>query len=290
MKICWDNLEEITYDKKKERFRYKGHLKHYHDKCLGCGDPFLGGPNNKYCDGFCSNGGEKNPRFGDHRNWVEIHGEDYTHPRKGVKFSETHIQNIKESRIKSGCAAGEKNPNYKGGYHSKNIARYDLFAPQLEPYGEECRRNAEDSNILEVKCTYCGKWHKPRIADVKNRIAIGIRSNDTHRLYCSPECKQECPIYKKVKYSTDHPKSKKQHTFATEVPPEFRQMVFERDNHTCQRCGSTKSLQCHHIVPKKLSPMEAVDLSNGITFCKECHKWVHMNIPGCGYGELASCT
>ena len=27
-----------------------------------------------------------------------------------------------------------------------------------------------------------------------------------------------------------------------------------------------------------------MELKNAL--CKECHKWVHMNVPGCGYSEL----
>ena len=203
-------------------------------------------------------------------------------PMKGKKHSDDTKQIISDTN------RGKNAPGWKGGYATKNIPRYDLYAPHLEPY-EECRRNEEDPNILDVKCTYCGKWFTPTCKEVSHRIG-GINSNDTHRFYCLDACKQECSIYKKIKYSVDRPKNKNGKTdLAIEVPPEFRQMVFARDNHTCQRCGSTKSLHCHHIVPKKLSPMEAVDLDNGIALCKHCHKWVHKNIKGCGYKELADC-
>jgi len=62
-------------------------------------------------------------------------------------------------------------------------------------------------------------------------------------------------------------------------------MVFERDNWKCQKCGSDKSLESHHIDPKSLNPGFANDMDSCITLCKDCHKEVHMK-DGCRYYEL----
>jgi hypothetical protein len=56
----------------------------------------------------------------------------------------------------------------------------------------------------------------------------------------------------------------------------WRIMVFIRDNYTCKKCGKHGcELNAHHIIcwidNKKLRYI----VSNGITFCKYCHKEFH---------------
>jgi hypothetical protein len=51
-----------------------------------------------------------------------------------------------------------------------------------------------------------------------------------------------------------------------------RNLSWERDNFTCQKCGKkkvTRNLDCHHIVPYRLSYSHTLD--NLITLCKRCH-------------------
>jgi len=54
----------------------------------------------------------------------------------------------------------------------------------------------------------------------------------------------------------------------------LRAAVFERDNHTCQSCGSTEHLHCHHNTYVRLSVEEMSDL---ITYCARCHKNHHID-------------
>lgn len=55
----------------------------------------------------------------------------------------------------------------------------------------------------------------------------------------------------------------------------FRNKVLERDNYTCQKCGSTENLEVHHKKPYAKYPKLRTVVSNGITLCKECHKKEH---------------
>ncbi|WP_416360620.1 HNH endonuclease [Burkholderia gladioli] len=50
-----------------------------------------------------------------------------------------------------------------------------------------------------------------------------------------------------------------------------------RDRFTCQHCGDARggNLHAHHILPFATHPELRVDVSNGITLCKPCHKAVH---------------
>lgn len=77
----------------------------------------------------------------------------------------------------------------------------------------------------------------------------------------------------------------------------WRNLVFKRDHYTCQKCGVNKNLEANHrkqfsfilsdflLVYSRFSPVEDKetllklamdyqpfwDLSNGETFCKQCH-------------------
>lgn len=56
---------------------------------------------------------------------------------------------------------------------------------------------------------------------------------------------------------------------------ELRQIVLERDEYTCQGCGTSvaTSGQVHHIVPLGCGGTNT--LRNLITLCEECHGRVH---------------
>ena len=59
---------------------------------------------------------------------------------------------------------------------------------------------------------------------------------------------------------------------------EWRDVVFERDNYTCQDCGERGGeLNAHHIKPYNEYPDLRVDVGNGITLCVECHKNRHFS-------------
>jgi 5-methylcytosine-specific restriction enzyme A len=201
----------------------------------------------------------------------------------GKQHSEKTKNKISKSKLGCSGLSGNANPMWKGGYYSKKIPTYDGYVSRLEPY-EQCKRNNDDPNVLEVKCTYCGKWYTPTIHSIVHRIYQGINYNDILRLYCSKSCKQECPLYRQQKQYKGN-----QGYYSREVQPQLRQMVFERDNCTCQKCGNIESLHCHHIDPVVNNPIESADINNCITLCKDCHKEVHQQ-SGCGYVELRKCA
>ena len=178
----------------------------------------------------------------------------------------------------------EKNKESIAKKKKRHLERPALFHTYNErlSYAEETRIR---DIYLEIKCTYCGIWYLPNTGCVIERIRTleGHKSGE-QRLYCSEECKKECPIYSQSKY----PKGFKPST-SREVQPELRQMVFERDEWTCQRCESTTSLHCHHITGVEQNPIESADIDNCITLCKDCHKYVHSQ-EGCRYFDLRRCA
>jgi 5-methylcytosine-specific restriction endonuclease McrA len=54
---------------------------------------------------------------------------------------------------------------------------------------------------------------------------------------------------------------------------EWRKLVLERDNYTCQKCRAKDiRLEVHHVKPKDQYPHLALQISNGITLCVKCHR------------------
>jgi len=64
----------------------------------------------------------------------------------------------------------------------------------------------------------------------------------------------------------------------------WRRAVYQRDNYTCQRCGlkgvRKHPIEAHHIKAFALYPELRFEVNNGITLCKECHKYetVRLNL------------
>ena len=58
---------------------------------------------------------------------------------------------------------------------------------------------------------------------------------------------------------------------------EWRKKVYQRDKYKCVLCGNDKSgeLQAHHIKPVKSNKELILDVSNGLTVCKKCHREIH---------------
>jgi hypothetical protein len=57
---------------------------------------------------------------------------------------------------------------------------------------------------------------------------------------------------------------------------DWRGQVFERDDYTCQMCGTRgHKLAAHHIKRFKTHPHLALWVPNGITLCWPCHRGIH---------------
>ena len=176
-------------------------------------------------------------------------------------------------------------------YYQDNIPVYNTYAPQLE-WCEEVRRNKEDPNILEVRCFRCDEWYIPSLHNTNNRIRY-VKGNskwESH-FYCSKECKNSCSIFNKhintiMKEDAVRAGRLPWLELGREVQSELRQMVLERDEYKCAKCGDSNNLQCHHILPVSIEPLLSADIDNCITLCKECHVKVHKEIDGCGYNQL----
>jgi hypothetical protein len=62
----------------------------------------------------------------------------------------------------------------------------------------------------------------------------------------------------------------------------WRKSVYEKDDYTCQKCNQRSGiLNAHHIEGYAENKDLRVDINNGITFCKKCHKKFHAK-----YGKI----
>ena len=140
---------------------------------------------------------------------------------------------------------------------------------------EKIRENKD--GILEVRCKLCKKWFEPTGRQLEGRILAleGTKGNGGNFMYCSSECKQNCPSYNWKPNYKDYTDKKLYGESELNI---WAKEVKKRDGYTCQFCGSKENIRAHHIKPKKMFPYEALDPDNGITFCEKCHfKIGHQN-------------
>ena len=107
------------------------------------------------------------------------------------------------------------------------------------------------------------------------KIVNTVRSSNVllpNDLYCSSECKKKCSTFNKQKY----PEGFKRYTEQRWGHHTWANLIKERDNDTCQKCGTQeKTMYAHHIIPYSACKFMYLDPPNGITLCKSCHKEVH---------------
>jgi 5-methylcytosine-specific restriction endonuclease McrA len=325
MKLCWDNLWDLRYNRKTGKWYNDNNVAYrYVEACKNCGEPFLTSnkKDGKYCCHCCASNGDNNPFYNKtHSDTFKqklsilaskrVMNED-TKKRislslKGRMISDATREKLKgrvvseDTRKRIGDARRGKRHTeetrnlmsklkYNGGYHLRNLALYDTYAEQLS-WCENVRRNQADINIMEVQCTYCGKWYIPKLDDITHRIqALKGQLGGENRLYCSEHCKSACPLYHKSPETLMREDAVRAGRLtwlkmSREVQSELREMVLERDNHTCKNCGATESLHCHHILPVAVEPLLSADIDNCITLCEQCHKQVHQQ-NGCRTGQL----
>jgi len=124
--------------------------------------------------------------------------------------------------------------------------------------------HANSRKYTNAICVKCGKHFK----------APPIRLMQGMGKYCSINC-----------YMIDHANphitnEDRERTRRIEGYNEWRISVFKRDNFTCQHCGSSigGSLNAHHIIPYAKDKSLRLEISNGITLCKDCHMKEHARL------------
>ena len=167
---------------------------------------------------------------------------------KGKKRSEEFKKKISETR--------------KGKHHSEESKRKIGLANSIalkgrknKPHSEETKRKISEANK--------GRKLPPFSEEFKKKLS------EAHKGKKRPEITGEknsnwkggiTPINKRIRESLEYKL--------------WRTSVFERDNYMCQECGKRGEgdLNADHIKPFSLYPELRLELSNGQTLCKPCHK------------------
>jgi len=321
MKICWDNLEGLKYNKKTGCWLKKGNKYIYKESCKNCNEPYLISPHNKgkFCSKSCANTGGNHPMYGRKHtkkskkkiskscriklNLPEIKKKISDGNKGRIQSQETRkkisdgnkgkiISEETKNKMKENHAniSGKLNPKWKGGVKEKGLPLYNTFAHQIE-WCESVRPTKDKYPLLQVNCTWCGKWFIPKLYNTQNRIrSLNNKNLGEARFYCSNGCKENCPVYGKSPATLMKEDAIKAGRLSwlelpREVQPDLRKMVFERDKYQCIKCGSNESLHCHHLEGIRWNPLESADVDACITVCKDCHKEIHQK-EGCKYNEL----
>jgi len=143
----------------------------------------------------------------------------------------------------------------------------------------------EKEKVIQVHCKNhnCpnskekGGWFIPTKDSFYRRVHA-IEHNDGNEgrfLYCSEECKEECPLYRKsvqqlIKDDLITAGHIPDPLYTSEEYKIWRDYIFGLDNGLCVYCGKPATI-AHHINPQKTHPEEALDPSSGISCCQECH-------------------
>jgi len=131
---------------------------------------------------------------------------------------------------------------------------------------------------IQVRCKQCKKWFVPNKHALSERIGTieglsektGLMSENN--FYCSDECKQSCSVFGLRSDSmilSDIPYTDNElYIWRKEV---FKRQIEEDRYNSCEICGETTDLHCHHEKPIKTHPHLSLDPDNGIILCKDCH-------------------
>lgn len=211
---------------------------------------------------------------------TKVHGEPL--PNRTCKGCDVDFYDPKARRhYCEGCNpnAGKHNGNWKDAREIENCSLCGnefSYYPSDKPgiYCSDCVDRGENLDELgidryerrTVECEQCGE----SVALLPSRL-----DRDRGR-FCSPECLYEWMARNMT--GADHPAWKDGETEYRAPWQRTRREALDRDNHTCQICGTHGSEldtepHVHHIEPVRSfdDSADAHTLSNLVTLCPTCH-------------------
>ena len=137
------------------------------------------------------------------------------------------------------------------------------------------RSTSDIANELGCGASLVAQWLK--------RHSIKARPTGSEKgRTMSAEARRKMSLAKKGKYTgSDNPNwkgsliSDDTRERRSYIAKRWREEVLERDHHTCQSCGATEHLHCHHIKEYQRYPDDRWNVNNGIVLCVTCHEKVH---------------
>lgn len=269
MKLCWDNINKLSYDldnnlyieikyyKRKGRLNLQKAVLKYKviDACDWCNSQFLGPVNNKntYCSVSCSTSANQTGKPGKHL------GKKHSKEARN-KISKANTGKIRTKEMRkhySDSKKGAKNPMYgiKGEAHH-------LYGTSGHGKGYNTKINLEKMyeglrNKLKAEGLPYNKEGHP-FKGVKRPDRAGPNSH----FWKGGIATVNDSIRKSLEYTN------------------WRDTIFERDKYTCNDCNIVGTrLVVHHLIPLNYILYKDLDIlydtNNGLTLCEECHKDLH---------------
>ena len=201
-----------------------------------------------------------------------ICGEEYENGIKNSKYC--------SKKCYGKSISGENNVNYKPkieckcDYCGENIelkqSRYDEYNHHF--CNESCFHNWHGENMKGENNYWYGKHLTEETKKKLSEANKGKYKGENNYFYGKHFCGENNPRWNPNKTDEEREIGRNYPEYY-----EWRKQVYERDNYTCQCCGSKKSgkFNAHHIYGYSEHKELRTDINNGITLCEECHKDYH---------------
>lgn len=125
-----------------------------------------------------------------------------------------------------------------------------------------CRPGCNTLKRMGKFCKYCGALYMCQRTDYARRI------------YCSRSCSGSAKTGEQALNWQGGKTTAADRLRSSKAYKRWRLAVFERDNFTCVECGDDTggNLEADHIKPRSIYPELTLDITNGRTLCRPCHK------------------
>lgn len=204
----------------------------------------------------------------------EMCGEKFTGSKKGAKYCGAKCQHLaRRNRVKVKCSYCHKEIEVI----KSKFGKFEYFYCNRDCRAKHSKvlmlgENNPNYNSILYKCDGCNK-----------EIYINpFKLKSQKHIFCSKECyKNNVGKFYTGENNTNWNKNltleERQLNRRYTEYYEWRNEVYERDNYTCQVCGSSKSgtLVAHHLNGYNWDIEHRTDINNGITLCTRCHNEFH---------------
>lgn len=135
---------------------------------------------------------------------------------------------------------------------------------------KDCYFEDKRKNQIVCVCSLCGEEFKLCKSEYDVR-----KNNKSDMIFCSNKCYHEHNTGENV-YNWNPETNELYRIRHSRNYLDWRNLIYERDNYTCQACGKKGCrLNAHHINGFANNINLRLNIDNGITLCKGCHQEYH---------------
>lgn len=143
----------------------------------------------------------------------------------------------------------------------------------------ECGKEYKSGKKCSNTCKECHVKKISEIGGIRFKTLNANQYGENNVMYGVQRFGSENPNYNPNKTDIEREKERLVDGYGI-----WRETVFKRDNYTCTCCGYNKGsiLTAHHLDSWDWCKDKRLDVNNGITLCRKCHKAFHDKY---GYGR-----